>query len=165
MGDGRSFKCSKCGNSYSARWGIGYLYPVTHSEEIQKIKDGEYGQEWKDLYHSAEHVEVDTEDHVYLCGKCGCWTVEPGLSLYVPNYADEPLTEQQDVQADEKLQGDDWSFPDNLVGCRVLRERVHKCTACGEVMHVATKEEIQHLRCPECGGDPEDGTGDRILWD
>ena len=165
MGDGRDYKCSKCGKEYHTFWGIGYLYPVVKHDEEQKIKKGKYGQEWKELFQSNELIKVDVENHVYLCGKCGYWTVEPGLSLYVPKDGDETITDQKEDEADEGSWGNDRSAPFDLEGYHLLKERVHKCTNCRETMHVATKEEIPHLRCPECGGKPENGASRMILWD
>ena len=165
MGDGRAYKCSKCRKEYHAFWGIGYLYSLDKLEKEKKIKEGEYGQEWKDLFQSEDSVEVDIEKYVYLCGKCGSWTVEPDLSLYVPNDSDETITDQQEDGTDDESWGNDRSVPFDLEGYRLLKERVHKCADCGEAMHVAAKEEIQHLQCPECGGEPETGAIRMILWD
>ncbi len=54
-----------------------------------------YGKEWKELSLSSKYVAVDANRHVYICGKCGHWDVEPDLSLYAPNDA-KAIKEKQD---------------------------------------------------------------------
>ncbi len=47
----------------------------------------------------------------------------------------------------------------------VDKRRVHKCEKCGGVMHKATSDEESNLPCPDCGGAPEKGHVNLIMWD
>ena len=153
MGRGKSYKCSKCGKEYSASWGCGYMFPLEYEELIKAIKKGKYGEEWKEVLLSDEYTVVDAETHVYLCRSCNHWTTAPGLSLYLPKDPSHAEKKACVIESDLK---DDY---------KVLKRRIHRCEKCGSRMHRASNSELDKLPCPDCGGEPEEGSGGMILWD
>ena len=149
-----------------ALWGHGFSFPQVYKELLGKIKTGEYGEKWKDLSLKEKNVAVDAERHVYLCKKCGYWSVEPGLSLYVPNDV-KTLKKQQYGDSNVEDLGErpyvtSWDLKNNY---HVLKNKIHKCAKCGEKMHRATFHEIKNLRCIECGGEPDINDQGAIWWD
>ncbi len=163
MGMGRSFTCRKCGKEYDVFWGIGFRFPLIYEELLEDIKNGKYGQEWKDLVLRGEHVAVDAEDCVYLCKKCGHWDAEPNLSLYAPN--DPEAIMKKEAAEEEKVSSYVMSY-ELKKDYHLLKRRLHKCPECGGLMHRATDSEISRLRCPDCGGIPEENYNHgMILWD
>lgn len=166
MGSGIGLKCSKCGKKYYANTGIGFLFPQVYRETLADVKSGKFGEEWKDLASSEELVAVDAEDYLYICGKCGHWVVEKGLSLYAPNdinalmkkkYGDKTVKDRGEVP---------YAMSDDLEDdYHLLKEWIHKCPKCGKSMHVATWDEETSLHCPKCGGAPVDGYIDAVKWD
>ena len=71
MGMGKIFKCENCGESFITMMGIGMNFPFEYQEIVNDIKNGKYGEEFKDLMLSREGVVVDLEKCLYICDKCG----------------------------------------------------------------------------------------------
>jgi DNA-directed RNA polymerase subunit RPC12/RpoP len=167
MGQGLSFKCSKCGKEYSASWGIGFFFPQVYKDLLDNVKKGKYGQEWKELSLSTEYVAVDAEEYVYICKKCGHWVVEPGLSLYAPNDVKTLKKKQYGIKNVEE-----WGEPPYVMSSdlqedyHILKRKIHKCTKCSGTMHKAADKELNGLCCPDCGGAPDENADvGIILWD
>ena len=83
MGSGNSCKCKKCGNEYVAFTGVGFFYPTDCEAALERMKNGEYGVEWKKLISSYKYPVIDAENQLYCC-ECGYWKVDEKLDLYVP---------------------------------------------------------------------------------
>lgn len=163
MGYGEMFKCSKCGNEYDVCLGIGFLHPDVCREELKKIKKGKYGEDWKKLALSEEYTVVDTENFVYICGKCGHWVNENAVSLYAPKDAAKLKKKKYGIKTVEE-----WGEVPYIMDpkdFRLLKRKVHKCSKCGELMHKATPEEIDNLPCPKCGGEKMKDYGNSFYWD
>ncbi len=125
-----------------------------------------YGDEWKKLVLSEEFVAVDAERYLYICKKCGHWTVGLGLSLYAPNDPKVIMKRQYGIKTVEEW-GEvpyvmRWDLKENY---HLLKRRVHKCDKCGGVMHKATDKEESNLPCPKCGAAPKKGSMYLIDWD
>ncbi len=166
MGSGVGFKCSKCGKEYCANTGIGFLFPEVYKETLSDVKAGKYGEEWKKLALSEELVAVDAETYLYVCKKCGHWDVEPGLSLYAPNDVKKLKKKKYGEKTVEQWGEAPYVMSMDLEeDYHILKRRVHKCEKCGGVMHKATREEELNLPCPDCGGAPEKGQVNMIMWD
>ena len=166
MGCGVGFKCSKCGKEYETHTGIGMGFPMVYKRTIDEVKNGRYGEEWKRLALSEDFVAVDAERYLYICEKCGYWTVDLDLSLYAPN---DPETIKT-MQYGEKTVEEWGKVPyvmrwDLEQDYHLLKKRIHKCKKCGDSMRIATSEEEYRLPCPECGGTPEKGSICEINWD
>ena len=84
MGYGEEFKCSKCGYEYMYGVGVGFMFPKVYEELLESVKEGDYGEEWKELVLKTDNIAIDAETYLYCCKSCGNWKTEEGLSLYVP---------------------------------------------------------------------------------
>ena len=152
MGQGVGFVCSKCKKEYGIGAGIGYNFPQVYKETLEDVKSGKYGEEFKKLALREDNVAVDAEIYLYICNKCGAWKTEKGLALYVPK---DPEHEAEPYVMGRGLNEH----------YRLLRKYIHLCDKCGGVMHKASYEEERSLRCPYCGGEPEQGNMKRMHWD
>ena len=65
MGSGFEYKCSKCNNEYGITLGIGMMYPVVYKELVDEVKNGAFGEEWKQLFDNTENIAVD-EMHLLI---------------------------------------------------------------------------------------------------
>ena len=170
MGSGVGFKCSKCGHKYSYGTGVGFLFPMVYEELLTSVKEGEYGEEWKNLALKNENVAIDAEIHLYCCKSCGGWDTEKGLTLYVPK---DPEVIKQKEQEEKRpwCVGFDFKNASYVTSYdlreyySVLKRYIHKCPNCGKPMHKATREEANNLPCPKCGGTPQSDYCSIINWD
>ena len=166
MGSGYKFKCSKCRNQYSVSTGTGFIFPDIYTDMVSDIKEGKYGDEWKELMLSEEFVAVDAERNLYVCKECGYWTVDSDLSLYAPNDPDLIRNKQYGIKTVEE-----WGEVPYVMGgdlrddYHLLKKWIHKCEKCGSVMHKGTEEEKENLPCPKCGGKPKTESTMYFMWD
>ena len=165
MGEGIGFKCSRCQKEYGAFWGIGFMFPIEYEKEMRAAKAGKYGAEWKNLTKGEKYVAIDASSHVYVCGKCGYWNVEPNRSLYVPKNP-EALRIKYKMECGKKLESRKSVMPCDLAeDYRILKRRMHKCGKCGSIMRRIRNVKRIQLPCPYCGGAPEESGENRIIWD
>ena len=147
------------------RWYSG-CYPEIYKETLQAFKKGKYGEDWKRLSLSEEFVGVDAVDYIFVCKKCGNWTVDSGLSLYAPNDVKKLRKKKYGEKTVEQLgevpYATTYDFKEDY---HLLKRYIHKCDKCGAVMHKATKEEEGSLQCPKCGGAPDPNYISIINWD
>ena len=156
MGQGYSFECKKCKNTYFAKTGMGMLYPLEYLQLIKEIEDGRYGEEWKQLLMSNPDATVYAGDFVYSCTSCGHWEQDQDITLYVPD--DPEALRQKRLGETERC-----VMPQELKDeYHVLKRHYHKCEKCGKRMHKASRKEMRHLPCPKCGSENE---GEALMWD
>lgn len=161
MGSGNSYKCKKCGSEYAAFTGIGFLYPQVCRDALERMQNGEYGEEWKKLVLSYKYPVVDAEDQLYCC-ECGHWEVDERLDLYVPKHEEVVAR----LHYGEKTV-EEWGYVpylDHETRFRLLKKYPHVCPDCGKEMKETDSDENTKLKCPECGTEnlPDPGG---ILWD
>ena len=175
MGANVIYKCSKCGKKYWAQEGFGMLFPLVYEETLQKAKDGELGHQMQELALNTKNVAIDAELKVYYCGKCNHWESDTCYSLYAPNF-DKPVPEvvpsiwkEIGVKCEERLFDYDaaeyvteWELKNYY---HLIRRYIHKCPKCKSRMHIATKKELDNLRCPDCGGEKDKEFVGFMNWD
>ena len=155
MGRGFEWNCTGCGQHYRAWWGSGFLLNEVRQEEIEKIKNGDYGEPWRALYLSTPYAAFDPADVVFICKDCGRWTVGRDVSLFVPIDPEKVANRRtRDGKTVKELgydfMADAWTLKEEY---RPLRTYVRHCEACGGEMRPTTDEnEIYDLPCPYCGG-------------
>ena len=166
MGIGYTFTCSKCKKRYSASWGSGFMFPAVYEETMKAVRAGEYGIEWQKLVAENDYAVIDAEKYIYLCRRCHNWQSEPGLSIYEPKDI-EAIKIKYKLDCDDELKDRPYvTTMDIKEEYRILKRYVHVCNKCSGIMHRATKDELEYLPCPECGGAPEEpGSSGMILWD
>ena len=155
MGMGKIFKCENCGESFITMMGIGMNFPFEYQEIVNDIKNGKYGEEFKDLMLSREGVVVDLEKCLYICDKCGSAEQNFCFDFYVPK-------KQEDI---EKVTKDSFYVtPSELKEDYELILKIeHTCDKCNSEMRKVEINETVTLECPECGSKmKEDGF---VNWD
>ena len=153
MGGGKQFECSKCGKRYYANIGIGFLFSEVYSKTVEDITNGKYGENFKRSFESVKHAAVDAEYHLYKCKKCDHWDTESGMSLYAPN--EEDIVVRKSYVMPYELKSD----------YHIYKRYIHKCEKCSSVMHKATNKELEELKCPYCGGAPDERKKFHMCWD
>ena len=170
MGRGIGFKCSKCGHKYSYGTGVGFLFPMVYEELLASVKEGKYGDNWKELALKTENVAIDAEIYLYCCKSCGNWKTEEGLSLYAPKDPEEIKRKEQE-EKEPWCVGFDFKEASYVTDYElkkfyvVLKKYIHKCPKCGKPMHKATRKEAFNLPCPKCGSAPQSDYLRIINWD
>ena len=64
MGQGYGCTCNKCGYSFSANLGVGFLFPIVYKETVDAMKKGEYGEQGKKFFddHLMSYLKISFED-------------------------------------------------------------------------------------------------------
>ena len=155
MSKGYNFKCKKCGEEYSVFTGIGMLMPMEYRQTLDEIRQGVWGEEYKQTLADNPLMAVDVEEEVYICGTCGRWKNEKNMDLYAPNHPEEKTVAEKGCEPFVMR-------ADLLENYRLVKRRVHYCE-CGKRMRRATDSEARNLPCPHCG---EVNTAQTpVLWD
>ncbi len=163
MGRGYTFKCKKCQNEYGVSWGIGGAFPHVYRSCLSDITAGKYGEEWKELALSYEHIAVDAARYLYVCKFCGNWKVEKSLSLYKAKSLDT-INDSLVERISEEYSGFTFVMPSELNDNFIfLKSYVHKCEKCGKRMCKTDIRHLQSLPCPKCGTENE--TKGMLWWD
>ena len=190
MGYGSLMTCRKCQNTYQLFTGCGMGYHLEYEKTMKQIKSGKFGKRMQEIANDDEFVAVDVEQKLYLCDKCGDWSVEKACHLYKPksraaviqNKIDEwsgqdeflktisydeekneiKINDGRIVSLSEVLPYVDF-WGSNRDNYEKILEIRHKCHKCGEVMREIKEDEPVELKCPDCGGDMwESGN---VCWD
>ena len=152
MGYGYTYKCKKCGHEYSVSSGIGFMYPDICQEQLEKIKSGEYGDDWKQaVSECGPDLKIAVIDKVYMCSDCNIWDEKTEITLYKPK--DESTGKEE---AFYYMPGDE--------GYSAYKKTVQNCSKCGKNMKTLNEKKLLFLPCPKCGELNEQET-DVIMWD
>jgi len=167
MGQGFSIKCKKCGFTFDANFGVGFMFPVVYEEMIEKGRSGELGEEVKSFLEDNKYGTLDVENIVLRCTECGNLETGYDLSMYVP-YNDEYVPDSE-----KKVR---WSVAFPAEGMKYvspvdLKEHYkkvidypHKCSNCSGKMMLIKKEDFDKIPCPECDGIMNQ-TDECFFWD
>ena len=147
MGTGRTYKCDKCGYTFSGLFGVGMAFPIAYQEAEEQAKKGELGEEVKKIFQEHEHAALEIETVALCCTVCGNLDTGPELSVWIPiDEKNEPSREQRD-----------WScgISGKYIDSCDLEERFtkvmdypHKCEKCSGPMEIIRNHSL--LQCPTC---------------
>lgn len=143
MGSGFTFKCGKCDYKFEAMLGIGMLFPIEYRNTIKEIKEGVYGEEYKQFFEDHPNAAVNCEMESAVCTKCNKLQSVRNMTLYLP--------QDEDDDPEEYLMAEE--LEDNYIKCK---EYEHKCPDCSSPMKIIDLLEeasLGTLKCPECGGE------------
>lgn len=140
MGTKYVFKCSKCNYQIDISLGVGFSFPRTYKEIVEKAKSGDLGDTIKEFLHTFPEGRIDVEPALYVCQGCGNMEVLPDLSLYLPkgkapkgkSYVPHRALENEYVLFE--------SYP-------------HKCSNCQSIDSLIPRKEIlssRFIKCPQC---------------
>lgn len=155
MGGSISFICNHCRYLKNICTGVGFLFPQKYEEVVKDIKEGKYGEKWRDLFLNTPNAAVNAGLEAYYCPNCGKWKSDYNLSLYIPKDSDE----QDLTETSLPNYVCPWELPDKW---RMFRLFIHKCPDCGKRMRYARQNDSP--ACPKCGQRGTFGPG-TILWD
>lgn len=165
MGECLSFKCRECGHVTGANVGIGFFFPKEYQDTVKRIRNGEYGPEWKELYESTPGAAVNAEADFYVCPSCGAAGSELNLSIYQPKVPERSQAHEKQFCGACPAVGMEYVMPGELKEDYIpVKEYVHACPACAKPMRLYA--EGDKVKCPECRdgwmeADPEG----MVLWD
>ncbi len=165
MGQGYEYRCRKCGKGISVLTGVGFLFPITYAELMEKGRAGELGKEIQEFLNDHADGALNAEEAAYQCKKCGNVISEPILTMYLPKDPEKIKTKHKGrwsiaVPAEDM----DYVSPGDLKeDYKVYKIYPHYCGKCGSRMRKLTDKELEAgLNCPVCGEAMESGI---IMWD
>ena len=82
MGQGFSYKCSKCNYTLEYIQGIGYLYPLVADKMLNEMQQGNFGKRFMEAANKATAPKVKFSHELYRCGKCGDLRPDLKIALY-----------------------------------------------------------------------------------
>lgn len=142
----------KCGYSFLALLGTGFVYPSVYQETVEKAKSGELGDELKEFFETHPNGAINAETVLLRCKKCGALEEDKALDMYLPKKGKETDNESA------------APLPRSIPEGYVLHKRYpHKCDrCCGEMENLGDMNKPIALKCPECGSKPQ--TEQTIDW-
>ncbi len=162
MGSGCRYKCLKCGYSFTATNGVGFLFPVIYEETVHKAKAGELGEEIKTFFEEHTNGAINAENVTLCCNECGKLTQGQDLTMYLPDYESHNDSEHGiwnvEMPFERVSYVTNWDLEEHYKEYARYR---HKCSECGGNMHIVSDEE--QLMCPKCTI-PFD-KAERLMWD
>ncbi len=165
MGQGFTAECRTCGCKINLMYGVGFMYPEWYSKTLKRIKAGKLGKEIKGFFKNHNDAVVSVERVILKCDSCGNLDIGDDLSVYLPNYEKAGDDIKKELSSGSfPLKEHAYSTPQELKEYyRKVMDYPHKCSKCKGGMRILNKEELEHLQCPECGGEMED-VG-KVFWD
>ena len=150
MGTGITYQCVKCGYKKAFYTGIGFGLPEEYRKLVYKIRNGEFGEEWKHYFETHPGAAINADRELYQCPSCNHLVVENNLALYEHKNGLPP-------------EDGYWMKTDNTVKeYKFIKSRSHKCQRCGKRMHIL-HDYYRPYPCPECGSDLK--PVNLLLWD
>lgn len=143
-------KCDHCGYQQQFNLGVGMAFPYTYDKIVKTIKNGEYGDEFKEFFDNHKGAVVDVQTELYRCSECNRLDQDYNLSLYVHKEDKEP----------EYGIWYSWSDKEDYI---FVKSFSHICSECGKRMHIVRESELHKLICPECGESL--AVRNDIMWD
>ncbi len=163
MGKGYSLKCRKCGYSFSASLGVGFLFVQNHQNILNDAKKGTFGKEIKQFL--AEHPDgmLGSETVILQCMKCGNLKTGPDLSMYLPKEKHAPVS-SDDGSAELQKESISNVRPWELKHEKLYGRYDYRCRKCGGRMRQIPEDEMRKIvnrmdeslelpdfPCPKCG--------------
>ena len=157
MGEGRTYKCPKCGYELDVRYGSGFMFPTVYKETVAKMKKGELGAEAQQFFEEHPDGAISVDDILAQCKECGQYETVRELTMYVPKPGHVHSAPAEGV--DYVL---DYELEENY---KVFQKYPHRCRSCGGKMKLISERTLKgkELVCPCCGEAME--ITDMLLWD
>lgn len=150
MGAGVAVKCKKCKFKATYHLGVGMMFPRVYERVVSEVKDGRYGEEWKQFFDDNTGAAIMCEQRLYQCPSCNNLIQNYDLSLYNHKNGEPP----------EHNYWAHWCDFDHEY--ELVKNYIHNCPKCGNEMH-EWKYSEKDIACPKCGEALKVDTG--IMWD
>ncbi len=141
MGSIIRFTHRECGFKYDFFAGVGFGLFRLQCEAREKMRSGEWGEQWKDLIQKYPEGTATIGKALCFCPKCSKYFTEPRIKFYVPN-------EGFHYEFDERHE--------DMIPSYVICEHYHVlekedmfCPDCGTKATVM--ENLNQVPCPVCG--------------
>ena len=160
MGAGYFYRCPKCGYSFWASTGVGFMFPMVYAETVQKAKKGELGKEIQDFFKEHEDGAINASMVILRCEDCGHLSSGMNLTMYVPNGKKPKKNEHGRWSVALPFEGADYVTGIELEEYYTESAKYpHKCENCGGRMIPLHTKPV----CPECNTPLEEELD--LLWD
>lgn len=150
MGYGFEVKCKKCKFKQMYLLGVGMMFPEVYRRIVESVRNGEYGEEWKECFKKNTGAVIRAEQRLYQCSYCNNIEQDYDLSLYLNKNETAP-------EHGYWLYDGDFNHEYKFV-----KSYVHKCSKCSKRMHVVKNYENTTLPCPKCGSNLKIDYGIRL---
>ncbi len=160
MGMTIKFSCCRCGYEKKMDLGVGMFTDIDRlfNGIVDNVRDGRYGEEWKEEIQRDPSLVVNVSDEIYICPTCGFFKTGLNLSLYKP-VAESSVSSS----GSEKKYGTDLTLELSR-HYRLYKKYPHCCEKCGEQMNIYKMHEGKtEPTCPECGG--KGRISEDVFWD
>ena len=148
MGEIIKFTCSHCGHDEIMNIGVGMHWDIEKifNGIVDRVKRGEYGEEWKKELQKDRSLVLNISDEIYICPTCGYFTTGLNLSLY------KPLEKTLFTRfRRNKKYGTDLTLESNP-DFQLYKTYPHLCAKCNEQMLIRNPRKNNLLpTCPKCG--------------
>ena len=157
MGHGYTYRCNRCNYELYVHFGIGFGFPSLYMQTVTEIKQGKYGQKWKDLFENTRGAMIDAESELYVCASCGYCKEDMNLAIYRPKGDKEGFSTEISDYVYGYVTKDDLKDHYTFV-----KSYTHPCPECGKRMH--KYRATDQLKCPECKEGQLEKSG-LLMWD
>ena len=161
MGNMIICRCNNCCFERNLNLGIGFSYPQVYNRTVERMKNGELGEEAKIFIDENPYGAVDCSLIAASCTDCGNIQSVMDLTMYIPKDLGK-------VKHIRRRKRGIWSiaYPgkkDDYVDVNSYenkdlymeyRKYEHKCDLCGGRLEIIRDFELKsgELKCPQCGG-------------
>ncbi len=163
MGTGYTYRCNRCNYELSVCCGIGFDFPRLYMQTVQEIRQGKYGQKWKELFENTPGAAIDAERELYVSSSCGNCKEDLNLAIYKQKKSDVPGGDKEDFSTE--VSEFDYGYVmrmDLKEHYTIVKSYAHKCPECGKRMHKYRVSD--QLKCPECKEGQLEMEG-ILMWD
>ena len=156
MGSGYVIKCKECGFSYDVSIGIGFLYSDVCDKILEDMKNGKFGEDFKESANTITNPAIHQSDELFVCDNCGFWRASEIIDLCSPIETKKKkkcLFWIKDILNDEPKEITSYVMTAQIGRThQIVRSVEHKCDCCRTNMHPIEESNIRrfNLRCPKC---------------
>ena len=150
----RDYICKKCRYVFPSLTGVGYFFIHQGNSVVEAVKEGKYGEKWKDFLLSHPEGTVNCKSELLICKDCGAPKNDFNLTLYLP---------KRDVNEDD-LRIDQF-VSEKRSGDSVYATFPHTCDVCGGECVISKVIPSIPMKCPKCHGEMKAAKDNSICFD
>lgn len=159
MGQGNTYRCTRCDYSFTAYLGVGFAFPSVYQETMKAACKGELGDKLQQFVQTHPDGVVNCNNSIIHCSQCGNLTCGPNLNMYLPKEGYAPETVQHGpwstmVPFEGTFYVAPWELSEHY---KLTAKYPHRCEKCGGLAHVISEQTLARkiaygsIVCPCCG--------------